>query len=62
MLSYVETNWRHEKGCETHNYPVTFEKIRSSKTKIEQQQKREEKISLVLFFSKKERIHFLKIK
>lgn len=61
MLSYVETNWKHEEGCEINNYPICFEKIRTLKTIIEQEQKREEKISLVLFFKNKERIPFLKI-
>lgn len=61
MLSYVETNWKHEEGYDAHNYPITFEKIRTSQTIIEQEQEREEKISLVLFFKNKERIPFLKI-
>jgi hypothetical protein len=61
MLSYVETNWKHGEGCDTHSYPITFDIIRTSKTKIGQEQEREEKISLVLFFKNKERIPFLKI-
>jgi len=61
MLSYVETNWKYGEGCDIHNYLAAFEKIRTSKTKIDQEQKREEKISLVLFFKNKERIPFLKI-
>lgn len=61
MLSYVETNWKHGEGCDIHNCPVTFEKIQTLKTIIEQEQKREEKMSLVLFFKNKERIPFLRI-
>lgn len=61
MLSYVETNWMHGEGCDIHNYPITFNKIRTSKTKMEQEQEREEKISLVLFFKNKEKMPFLKI-
>jgi len=61
MLRYVETNWKHMEGCETHNYPIIFDKIQSLKTIKEQEQEREEKISLVLFFKNKERIPFLKI-
>ncbi len=61
MLSYVETNWKHEEGYDTHNYPITFGKIRTSQTIIEQAQEREEKISLVLFFKNEERLPFLNI-
>lgn len=51
MLRYKETNWKYEKGFDTHEYNLTVNAICSSGTTQEQQAKIE-KLSLVAFLNK----------
>ena len=51
MLSYTETNWKYEKGFDTHQYNLSIDKICSSGT-TKQQQAKIEKLSLVSFLNK----------
>jgi len=60
MLKYWETNWKSEKGFETHRYQVIFNEVLSRST-VEEQKKRPERLSLVMFFEDKERNYLLDI-
>jgi hypothetical protein len=60
MLKYWETNWKSEKGFETHRYEVIFNEVLSHST-VEEQKKRPERLSLVKFFDDKERNCFFDI-
>ena len=60
MLKYWETNWKSEKGLETHRYEVTFNEVLSRST-VEEQKKRPERLSLVKFFDDKESNYFFDI-
>ena len=51
MLSYTETNWKYEKGFDTHQYNLSIDRICSSGT-TKQQQAKIEKLSLVAFLNK----------
>ena len=51
MLSYSETNWKYEKGFDTHQYNLSIDTICSSAT-TKQQQAKIEKLSLVAFLNK----------
>ena len=54
MLSYTETNWKYEKGFDTHQYILSIDTICSSGT-TKQQQAKIEKLSLVTFLNKDQR-------
>ena len=54
MLSYTETNWKYEKGFDTHQYILSIDTICSSGT-TKQQQAKIEKLSLVAFLNKDQR-------
>ena len=54
MLSYTETNWKYEKGFDTHQYNLSVDTICSSAT-TKQQQAKIEKLSLVAFLNKDQR-------
>lgn len=60
MLKYVETNWLSEEGLETHDYQISFEKVKSQST-IKEQEKRPERLSLVKFFDYKQTRQFVEI-
>ena len=60
MLSYSETNWKYEKGFDTHKYNLTFNAISSSLT-TKQQQAKIEKLSFVSFLNKDQRKVFVNI-
>ncbi len=60
MLKYVETNWQSEEGLETHDYQISFEKVKSQST-IKEQEKRPERLSLVKFFDGSDRTCFFDI-
>jgi len=51
LLSYTETNWKYEKGFDTHQYNLSVDTICSSGT-TKQQQAKIEKLSLVAFLNK----------
>jgi len=51
LLSYTETNWKYEKGFDTHQYNLSIDRICSSGT-TKQQQAKIEKLSLVAFLNK----------
>jgi len=57
MLKYWETNWKFEKGFETHRYQVIFNEVLTQGT-VEEQKKRPERLSLVMFLEEKERNYF----
>jgi len=54
LLSYTETNWKYEKGFDTHQYNLSINAICSSGT-TKQQQAKIEKLSLVAFLNKDQR-------
>jgi len=54
LLSYTETNWKYEKGFDTHQYILSIDTICSSGT-TKQQQAKIEKLSLVAFLNKDQR-------
>ena len=54
MLRYIETNWKYEKGFDTHQYNLSVDTICSSGT-TKQQQAKIEKLSLVAFLNKDQR-------
>jgi len=60
MLKYIEINWLNEEVIETHRYHVAFEDVKSHNT-IEEQKKRDERLSLVKFFNDYENDLFLEI-
>jgi hypothetical protein len=60
LLSYTETNWKYEKGFDTHQYNLSIDKICSSGT-TKQQQAKIEKLSLVAFLNKDQRKIFVSI-
>ena len=60
MLSYTETNWKYEKGFDTHQYNLSIDRICSSGT-TKQQQAKIEKLSLVAFLNKDQRKIFVNI-
>ena len=60
MLSYSETNWKYEKGFDTHQYNLSVSAICSSAT-TKQQQAKIEKLSLVAFLNKDQRKIFVNI-
>jgi hypothetical protein len=47
-MRYRETNWKYEKGLETHSNELTFNRV-SSQDAIGEQRKRTERLSLVKF-------------
>jgi len=51
LLRYTETNWKYEKGFDTHQYNLSIDRICSSGT-TKQQQAKIEKLSLVAFLNK----------
>ena len=60
MLRYTETNWKYEKGFDTHQYDLSINEICSSGT-TKQQQAKIEKLSLVAFLNKDQRKIFVNI-
>ena len=60
MLKYWETNWKSEKGFETHTYQVIFNEVLSQGTVIEQK-KRPERLSLVMFLEEKQSNYLIDI-
>lgn len=60
MLRYTETNWKYEKGFDTHQYNLSIDTICSSGT-TKQQQAKKEKLSLVAFLNKDQRKIFVNI-
>lgn len=60
MLRYTETNWKYEKGFDTHQYNLSVNAICSSAT-TKQQQAKIEKLSLVAFLNKDQRKIFVNI-
>jgi len=54
LLRYTETNWKYEKGFDTHQYDLSINEICSSGT-TKQQQAKIEKLSLVAFLNKDQR-------
>jgi len=60
LLSYAETNWKYEKGFDTHQYNLSVDTICSSGT-TKQQQAKIEKLSLVAFLNKDQRKIFVNI-
>jgi len=60
LLSYTETNWKYEKGFDTHQYNLSIDTICSSAT-TKQQQAKIEKLSLVAFLNKDQRKIFVNI-
>jgi len=54
LLSYTETNWKYEKGFDTHQYNLSIDTICPSAT-TKQQQAKIEKLSLVAFLNKDQR-------
>jgi hypothetical protein len=60
LLTYQETNWKYKRGFKIHNYTVKINKINASKT-IKEQQRKLEKISLVVFLNKEQRRPFANI-
>jgi hypothetical protein len=47
-MRYRETNWKYEKGLETRRYQLTFNYVSSLDT-VQEQRKRTERLSLVMF-------------
>jgi hypothetical protein len=60
LLRYTETNWKYEKGFDTHQYNLSVNAICSSGT-TKQQQAKIEKLSLVAFLNKDQRKIFVNI-
>ena len=60
MLTYRETNWKHETGFELCEYDLRINRIHASKTRKEQQAKIE-KISLVAFLNSEQKRIFISI-
>ena len=60
MPRYSETNWKYEKGFDTHKYNLTVNAISSSVT-TKQQQAKIEKLSLVAFLHKDQRKIFVNV-
>jgi len=60
LLRYTETNWKYEKGFDTHQYDLSINEICSSGT-TKQQQAKIEKLSLVAFLNKDQRKIFVNI-
>jgi len=60
LLSYTETNWKYEKGFDTHQYNLSVNAICPSAT-TKQQQAKIEKLSLVAFLNKDQRKIFVNI-
>jgi hypothetical protein len=60
LLKYTETNWKYEKGFDTHQYDLSINEICSSGT-TKQQQAKIEKLSLVAFLNKDQRKIFVNI-
>ena len=60
MLRYTETNWKYEKGFDTHQYNLSVNAICPSAT-TKQQQAKIEKLSLVAFLNKDQRKIFVNI-
>ena len=60
MLTYRETNWKHERGFELCKYDLRINRIHTSKTRKEQQAKIE-KISLVAFLNSEQKRFFISI-
>lgn len=60
MLRYTETNWKHERGFDTHQYNLSVNAMCSSGT-TKQQQAKIEKLSLVAFLNKDQRKIFVNI-
>jgi hypothetical protein len=58
LLTYRETNWKNERGFELCKYDLSFNSVRASRTRKEQQAKIE-KISLVAFLNKEQRRIFI---
>jgi hypothetical protein len=48
LLKYRETNWRYEKGLETHSYQILFNQVLSQAT-VQEQKRRTGRLSLVMF-------------
>jgi len=60
LLRYTETNWKYEKGFDTHQYNLSVNAICPSAT-TKQQQAKIEKLSLVAFLNKDQRKIFVNI-
>jgi len=58
LLTYRETNWKNKKGFKVHTYGIRINSIDASKTRKEQQRKLE-KISLVVFLDKEQKKPFV---
>lgn len=60
MLRYSKTNWKYEKGFDTHKYNLSVNAICSAAT-TKQQQAKIEKLSLVEFLNKDQKKIFTNI-
>lgn len=60
MLSYSETNWRKQNGLQIDTYQVIFNEVKSKST-VEEQKERAERLSLVKIFNEWEINHFFEI-
>ena len=60
MLKYSETNWKYERGFNTHKYELSISSMCSSRT-INEQQAKIQKLSLVAFLNKDQRKIFTNI-